>query len=259
MTTPITEDEIRSYYRGITAASNEWQGSGSSFIEAFYQRFPFTPQMEMAEPNFSMPFDIEGYFGDIAPYIKSDREAMREHNPRLNIWMAVGIGENELKHCAFLAWLFDPEGDHGQRELFLKCFFSYVPELRHLVALLDKDCVRVIREDSYGEDGRVDIYIKSKWFLVLIEAKFRAAEQQDQVGRCNSILLSDAAARGIVRANALTIFLTIDGRKPITGIADVCLSWSAVVSALKNSVGECRNALIRSIVMQYRQFILHYI
>jgi len=252
----LKRDEIERYYSEFAAVSNQYQTDALSDIQDYYKRFP---HYQMGKQKDTIRFDISSYFENIASYIESDRECLRRSNPHLNIWKSVGLGYNELRHCAFLAWLLDPTGDHGQQDLFLRSFLTHIPGLKHLIQFLGSKRISVFREDSYGEKGRVDIYIKSDQFLILIEAKLNANEQHDQLNRSRAILNADTAAMGIDHMNALSIFLTLDGRMPITGEADICLSWKDIVTSLKVATDACENKFLTSIITQYRCFMLDYI
>ncbi len=54
-----------------------------------------------------------------------ENDALRELETRIgrfNIFDALGIVNQEIKHSNFLAWLLDPAESHGQGGLFLRAF-----------------------------------------------------------------------------------------------------------------------------------------
>src|SRR3712207_2829548 len=45
---------------------------------------------------------------------------------RFNIFEAIGVVRQELRHSDFLAFLLDPQGNHGLRDIFLKRLLQQV-------------------------------------------------------------------------------------------------------------------------------------
>ncbi|MBN2002848.1 MAG: PD-(D/E)XK nuclease family protein [Anaerolineae bacterium] len=53
-----------------------------------------------------------------------EQKARRRHDVTFNTFSLLGVGTDEVKHSAFLAWLLDAEGGHGQGNLFLQAFLA---------------------------------------------------------------------------------------------------------------------------------------
>lgn len=131
----------------------------------------------------------------------------------INIFEAVGMTTQEIKHSAFLAWLLNPKMPHGLKSLFLKMFLenllsyernstkigSYLANkqilsstgifsVKDLQELLDDSNLSVLTERVLtldNDDGRIDIFIESKKakILIVIENKVFTSTHDDQLKR----------------------------------------------------------------------------
>jgi hypothetical protein len=66
-----------------------------------------------------------------------DLERLEAMLDRFNILEALGVVRQELRHSDFLAFLMDPEGNHGLGDAFLKRLLQ-----RALIAALRTSCTR---------------------------------------------------------------------------------------------------------------------
>ena len=136
-----------------------------------------------------------------------------------------------------MRWLFDPRGSHYQGDLFLKRFIERFSE--SLLREIPKDelsSCKVKSEDFYHGVGRVDISITGRSFIIIIEAKIDAGEQEAQVSRYGQL-------RQDSPKNVVIVFLTKDGGEPDTGDADLCISWKDIGEICKEFVKECQKSL----------------
>jgi hypothetical protein len=153
----------------------------------------------------------------------------RRHTPEFNIFNLLGLERYEVTtHSVILAELLDPAGSHGQGGLFLKLFLSRIgyPDFANRITE-DPEC-----QDEWlvwRESDRIDISIRSPrhGLLVFIENKIDAGEQDKQIERYR--LLMDAQHHRY--SERCLVFLTLDGRRPVTGRADRCLSYKEHISA----------------------------
>jgi len=233
----------------IEAYSNNFFDIG---IDTYFKNFPFEIPRHIEPINDQI---INKYFSELFVEINKDFNSFKKDNPRLNIWKEIGLGDSELKHCTFLTWLLDPNGSHYQRELFLKCFFNHIEQLRHLSVDLKPDFIQVNKEFSYGESGRVDIKIKSQYFLLIIEAKINAGEQDKQLDRYRKELEIEAQRYRIDDFNRHIIFLTRDGRPPNTDVPVICIKWRDLTKACAAFAKDCKNQLLKQLVQQYHDFL----
>lgn len=98
----------------------------------------------------------------------------------IDIWSISGIGRDEVKNCAVLAWLCNPRGSHGLSSLFLRS----VLQLSDVPDDTIED-VRVFREHRpLGSDrDRIDVSVELPGKLVFIEVKIGALIGQKQLER----------------------------------------------------------------------------
>lgn len=102
---------------------------------------------------------------------------------RFNIFDAVGMSSQEIRHSTFLAFLLDPSESHGLHDSFL----------RSLIQFLVSEGVEAIDPDSmFLRDARIDrewnfidirIQLPKERVVVIIENKVRANEHSDQLIR----------------------------------------------------------------------------
>lgn len=205
-------------------------------IATYYKDFPLEkPQTRLTR------HELDSYYAVMEVKIEHDRQALAEFNPNLNVWEAVNIARSELKHCSFLRWLLDPRGSHYQGDLFLKRFSESFP--REIPKDELSSC-KVKSEDFYHGVGRVDISITGRSFIIVIEAKIDADEQEDQVSRYGQL-------RQDSPKNVVIVFLTKDGREPDTGDADLCIAWKDIGEICKEFIKECKNPWLAELVRQY--------
>ena len=233
--------EQQDYYRAYAA-------SRQAMFERFYRDFPVSPK-----PPPRKPVDRFSFFSNLGSVIKNDLDAMRSNPTDLNIWEGIGLERSELKHCSSLRWLLDPFANHAQGPLFLQCLVETVEELRDISPWIKQRDFEVLTEEAYTE-GRVDIFVKSREFLLLIEVKVDADEQEEQLKRYQTILEHQGRIRKIPRELQKLAFLTLDRHEAKTGDA-IAISWADVARAADAFAGKCPNAFVAEVVRQYAQFI----
>ena len=134
---------------------------------------------------------------------------------RFNIFDALGIVRNEIRHSNFLAWLLDPAGSHGTGQVFLSAVLmdmlhSADPATRPLspVELDGRDLGGVdIRRESDSID--ILIAIADPAIVIAIENKIDSGEHSNQLSRYREIV-----ARRFPTHNPLFVFLTREGDEP---------------------------------------------
>lgn len=226
-----------------------------SELKLFFGNFPLIKPKEIALVSSD---ELSRYFIDFSMKFLKDDENLVINNPRLNIWEGIDIGRSELKHCSFLTWLLNPWANHYQKKIFLKCFFENL-QLYSFIPLLNNDNIRVSREDLSTDLGRTDIRILSKDFIVIIEAKIDAGEQDSQLDRYREILEINRTSLGIPHEFCKIVFLTSEGRNPISGDAEISISWRDIANICWEFNKDCKNDFVKQIVEQYMNYIIQYL
>lgn len=169
-----------------------------------------------------------------------------------NIFNVLEINEKEIVMCRFLADLLNPEGRHECGILFLKSFLEDIlKEYRMNDTLLTH--TDVIKEFVIDNDRRIDIVIRNSCFLIPIEVKIYADEQE---GQCFDYYKN--------AKNAPLVYLTRFGDTPseysrkekggenILSLDNIrCISWADDICGWLTKLLAQLKEPLKSIVMQY--------
>ena len=129
------------------------------------------------------------------------------------------INPDENRVSDLIALFLNPEGEHGQGEIFLREFIKYLKgrikerineEAENLKVLVQIDTTQVFveREFMTHEGRRIDICVKFPGFVIGIENKPWAGEQEKQLADYNDFLQKFG--------NYILIYLDGWGRKATT-------------------------------------------
>jgi hypothetical protein len=117
----------------------------------------------------------------------------------------------EVGHSAFLAWLLDADGSHGQGKLFLRAFLD-VCHPKPLLAIPDEYHVQT---EFWERLSAIDILVyRAREFVLYIENKTTSPDTPDQSDREFKDMRQLGARLGIPEATQIAIYLTPEGRKP---------------------------------------------
>ena len=116
----------------------------------------------------------------IVSQAKQAQEESRKRGEQFNMFRACKVNHYENTHSAIIAELLNPQGSHGQSELFLSLFLlSYISDF---CFSLEKGAT-VATEVVIGE-GRLDILITNpEGQAIIIENKIYAKDQWEQLKR----------------------------------------------------------------------------
>jgi hypothetical protein len=227
-------------------------------IERFIERYKTFAQ-EKSEVRVSQ---FTRGFGQVRAALEAlanlERHSQQELASRFNLFRVLGVETRERQtHSAFLAELFRPNGTHGQGHLFLEVFLQYCwnkfesfPRLDSSIetAHWDVDCEKPVYE------GQLDIVVEAPKlkFLMVVENKIGALEQEDQIRRYQSWLSRQRYDRRVL------IYLTPDGRRATTAAGEdyFRLSYAKdIVEWLGSTLPNVKAPRVREAVTQYRDLI----
>ncbi|MCH5313863.1 MAG: PD-(D/E)XK nuclease family protein, partial [Helicobacter sp.] len=113
---------------------------------------------------------------------------------RLNVFNALQLQNQEIRHSSFLAWFLNPNESHKLGDAFLKELLQIVlkeysknPEITTIklfdIILNDFNDAKVEREKRTDESRRIDIFIESKSndFVCVIENKVWTEDTNNQL------------------------------------------------------------------------------
>lgn len=102
-----------------------------------------------------------------------------------NPWDIIGIKRKEVASCSVLAWLLDPEGNHGMGNTILNLLLKRLNKKQYRFPYDYGHYCYISTERNIGSENknRVDIVIDTESYYLIIEAKIDAGEQESQLSR----------------------------------------------------------------------------
>lgn len=202
---------------------------------------------------------VQRFLKDIAS-INLKYEKLNEANgSNFNIFSIIRKGTEEVElHSRFIGELLDPKGSHNKKDLFLRLFIEQF-QLKNKNNEIIQGDFELFIEKSVGEYGRIDLLIKSKDELIIIENKIYANDQPTQLQR-----YSEAAKKEYSFHNLNLFYLTLYGEEPSSNslgnlnVGDVkCISYA---DDIKDWLEACAKEVydipvIRETITQYKNLI----
>lgn len=148
--------------------------------------------------------DIENLLREVQNIQNKYNFYEQKSGANFNIFRVLNVAENEVSICRILYELLNPQGSHGQGNLYLKLFAEKV--LRLPGENFEK--ASVYREYTLSSKRRIDIVIKSGEWFIPIEVKIYADDQYEQ---CYDYY---QAAQAPETEKSYMYYLTLDGHIP---------------------------------------------
>lgn len=172
-------------------------------------------QFEAVVTSNSKP-KFEQLFGLFDAAFRNSRSERVDATPHLDVLEIFGLAKDELRHSRVLAWFLRHDAEHEQGSTCTQALLrlaagKQIPELNG--AALIEDYV-VEREKHKRTD--VSVY-QRKGFAMFIENKVRHLEREDQVSDMIRELVRFSDAERIPIPYRFAIFVTDEGRDPISG------------------------------------------
>ncbi len=164
---------------------------------------------------------------DVAAFERAQRL-----NDSFNLFEAVGMSHQEIRHSRFLGFLLDPSSAHGLGDKFLRAMIGAaiaeqdVPPMSRLeLALADcSDAMIYLERDHFD----LTVHLPKSNLLFVIENKVRAGEREDQLSNYR-----ERVEQRYQTHRFLGIFLTPDGDSGEDG-SWACVSYRAVSDILRS-------------------------
>lgn len=150
--------------------------------------------------------NINLLLNNIAKIRNKYEEIYRKTGQHFNIFSITDIEHDEVKICRILKELLDPEGCHYQKEKYLKLFIKNVINMD--VDESEYKKVHVYSEYLTDNNRRIDIVIKFENYIIPIEVKIYAGDQDKQCFDYYTYA-SEQSEKEIQ-----VIYLTLDGHIP---------------------------------------------
>ncbi len=177
-----------------------------------------------------------------------------------NVFSVLGLGSAENSHSLFITELLNPQGSHGQQDLYLNLFLKQLDLINdhHIDTTAKITTEKYIGEinKDYDQGGRIDILIEYPEHPeknIIIENKIYAGDQYLQLHRY---------AQAYKKARI--VYLTLDGTKPTQESLGnlelddiICISYREHILKWLDECIEKSSSLpiIRETLIQYRTLI----
>ena len=174
-------------------------------------RTPTPPVAQKPEPK-SFKLDVSKltqWFSVMAQPMVDARRGAFQFDP----WEVAGLGRDEVRNAAVLAWLLNPKGSHGLGDVAMSGLLGDLWNFDNdFPSTCGSSCRVRVESNPDGDVGnRVDIEIDDDNFYVIIEVKVDAPEGKEQMKRYGDVATKLAGSRPWA-----LIFLTPQGVKSNT-------------------------------------------
>lgn len=169
---------------------------------------------------------------------------------KLNLFDVLKISRNEIRHSNFLAWLLNPNENHGLGDKYLKGLLSRILKNSNK----KNDVLNILLSDFYSfnvyrEWKNIDILILSdkEKLAVIIENKVTSNEHDNQLNRYKKTLEIEYPDY-----KKIFLYLTPDGLEPSDSDWDI-LTYTNVVEILENIKN--KNNLLPDVTLLMNNYI----
>lgn len=160
---------------------------------------------------------MESLFSEVQRIDAESKEQNKKDSNEFCFFDLFNIDENKMSDI--LAFLLDPEGRHGQGRLYLEEFCKWLS-----ITPVNYADVKVIRE----RENRIDILLKISDTYVIIENKYRGA--QDQQSQLERYYIYVRDCLGVTPDKIYVMYMTQDGTRP----SDISLKDEAIRKEVGN-------------------------
>jgi len=201
---------------------------------------------------------LEGFIHENA-----ELEQLEEIIDEFNIFTALDIVNNEIRHSNFLSWLMNPNESHGLGDYFL---ISLLKKISFKASSLGIEGLSIFDVDSWSFDDaeilrewkNIDILIKcdDQKLICIIENKIYSREHSKQLRRYKDIIKKE-----YTDYKRLFAYLTVEGDIPSEN-EYIPLSYSDVVPLVEHLIDSKKDKLgseILAFISHYKEMLRRYI
>lgn len=124
--------------------------------------------------KFSQDYKVEKLQNKLA-------ELKNNENAKFNIFKVLKLDNHEIRHSNFLAWLLNPNENHGCKTLFLKEFLKHsIPDIDIDLYDFSDACIKTEYSTNLGRRIDILIYSPQNNFVCVIENKYGSEEHDEQ-------------------------------------------------------------------------------
>jgi len=197
-------------------------------------------------------------------------EKLRPWTDRINIFHVLKIARTEIRHSNMLAWLLDPNENHGLGSDFLQAFITdlskphtyefasdYYDPIIKPPAAINLLSSNLKNSQVFREWNHIDVLLKlPKDYIIAFENKVDAVESSKS-GKSQLEYYTEALERNFVEADKIIkVFLTPDGNKPseknnewrVYTYSDILSILQSVYELHEDSLSDEANILIKNYI-----------
>jgi len=174
---------------------------------------------------------------------------------KFNLFDALKLVWHEVRHSDFLAYLLNPQQNHGLADRFLKAFLQAVLRGRNSgVNPVHIDIWNLGSAEVHREWHNVDIFIRDEAnrLAVLIENKVQSTEHSNQLQRYFDIVSAECAGWEIV-----PIYLTVERQAP-SDERFIAVGYDQICEVLERLLETSRGLLnpdVRMMIEHYAEML----
>lgn len=196
----------------------------------------------------------------------ADLERLEALADRFNMFEALGLVRQEIRHSAFLRWILDPAEPHGLGDYPLRQFVRQVIKTGEDVpgdtpSLFDLDSWNLARAEVRKEWRHIDLLVvcEDHQFVCAIENKIDSSEARGQLERYR-----DVVQQAFPGYQKTFVFLTISGYAPEPSSDEtwIPMSYQDIAITIQNVLSRRESQIndeIRLFVQQYLDMVRRHI
>ena len=189
----------------------------------------------------------------------SDLDQLESRLQQVNIFEAIGMQWQEIRHSAFLAFLLDPKQPHGLSEDFLKNLLQKA-FLRNRAApnpvslginLVDLHLMNLYESVIERERSNIDVLVINKVsrLVVILENKLLSGEHSNQLVKYFELVKHEFPDYSII-----PLFLSIEGKSP-SHTNYLPLSYADIAELVSNMIDNRMTSLGTDILILMKHYV----
>ncbi len=168
-----------------------------------------------------------------------------------NIFHALKIIQQEIRHSNFLAWLLNPKENHGLGELFLKRFLREVLVSNKVnISLIEIEEMNLDIAEIKREFLNIDILVEIENLVIIIENKIRSKEHSNQLNRYFEEVTNHYGREPVIAF----VYLTVSGEAP-SNDSYIPLSYEKIERIISDILSVYYERLNPSILMYLKDYL----
>jgi hypothetical protein len=209
------------------------------------------------------------------------KEAYIENGYLFNAFHNLNLIRGEVKHLAFIGNLLNPYGNHFKNDLFLKYFIQSLREYKDLQSneilenFINNNPAITVEKSIYNADGknigRVDLWLESDEYIIAIEGKIEAKDNEGQLKKYDKYLkgqdkkylliyltLKKSEEPEKVDMKELSNFHLMNFEQDILDFIDYSLEDEHITGNIESTLFDYRDALVKYIYQYHLSFQYSY-